>query len=61
MKPRWHIHIPAKHLVISLGWFGGEPFKLFSVTLLEISREWWTLLDIQIAKLTISISIDMET
>ena len=62
MKPRLHISIPPKGITISLGWFGGEPFKLLSVSLLVDwqDNEGWTIVDLQIAKLCFSISVLME-
>jgi hypothetical protein len=61
-KPKAHLEARIKDMAtigLSIGWFSGEPFKLFNLELLG----WWefaegfTIVDLTIAKLTFHLSI----
>jgi hypothetical protein len=50
-----------KHFEISAGWFSGEPFKLFSITIGrdDVDAGFILIFDIQIAKLLFMISYNL--
>ena len=46
---------------VALGWFCGENFRLFSLTIGELDDGWLILVDFQIAKLSLQISLDFSS
>ena len=44
-------------LFFSIGWFRGEPFKLFSLSLMDCWEAGVTIFDLQIAKMCFAIGV----
>ena len=55
MKPNFYLKI--RRIYISGGWYSGESFKLFSLTMLDnFAFGYWKILSIQITNLGLTIA-----